>query len=260
MLSVKNLCFSYGKNTALKGVSFSINNNEKVAVLGNNGSGKTTLFLCLAGVLKGYEGTITGSQNTGIVFQEPDVQIIGSTVEKEVSFGPINIFKDKARIKEQTDRAIEEMELTDLRYRPTHYLSGGEKKRVCIADIVAMESDVLIFDEPTAYLDPYNSRLLKEKLNHLHKKGNTIILSTHDMDFAYSFADRFIVLSGGNIAADGGAEIFSDAKMLKMTGLQKPMLFDVMEALGYYDVKNYPRNIDGLKEYIKTGNKSFLPI
>lgn len=232
MLSIKNLCYSYGKNNVLNNISLDIRDNEKIAVLGNNGSGKTTLFLCIAGVLEDYSGEILGNENAGMVFQEPDTQIIGSTVEKEVSFGPMNIFPDKEQVKRQTDAAIENMQLSELRYRPTHYLSGGEKKRVCIADIIAMNSSIFIFDEPTAYLDPYNGRLLEKKLDELRAHGDTIILSTHDMDFAYRFADRFVVLSGGNIVADGGAEIFRDEDMLKKAGLHKPILFAVAEAMG----------------------------
>lgn len=251
MLSVKNLSYSYGENTALKGISFDVMDNEKIALLGNNGSGKTTLFLCLTGVLDHFGGEITGNGNTGIVFQEPDVQIIGSTVEKEVSFGPMNIFNDTDDVKRHTDRAIEDMQLENLRYRPTHQLSGGEKKRVCIADIIAMESNIFIFDEPTAYLDPRNSVLLEQKLDDLHKRGNTILLSTHDMDFAYRFADRFVVLSNGEIAAQGGAEIFADDETLKKAGLQKPTLFSIAQMLGEKDVDKYPRDLKELREYIK---------
>lgn len=250
MLSIKNLCYKYDESYALKNINIEINDNEKIAVLGNNGAGKTTLFLCITGILHHYEGEIMGNENTGLVFQEPDVQIIGSTVEKEISFGPMNISKDKSWVKAQTDRAIEEMDLEHLRFRPTHYLSGGEKKRVCIADILAMENDILIFDEPTAYLDPANSDILEDKLKDIHGKGNTIILSTHDIDFAYRFADRVIILSGGEIIADGGIEVFKNIDIMKKANIKKPTLFSVMESLGEKDVNIYPKTTEEFKEYI----------
>lgn len=250
MLSIKNLSYKYDESYALKNINIEIKDNEKVAVLGNNGAGKTTLFLCITGVLHHYEGEIKGNENTGLVFQEPDVQIIGSTVEKEISFGPMNISRDKSWVKVQTDRAIAEMDLEELRFRPTHYMSGGEKKRVCIADILAMKSDILIFDEPTAYLDPVNSDILENKLQDIYNNGNTIILSTHDIDFAYRFADRIIILSHGEVIADGGMEIFKNNDIIKRANIKKPTLFSVMESLGEGNINKYPRTTEEFKEYI----------
>ncbi len=251
MLSIKNLSYKYEDSYVLKDINIDINDNEKIAVLGNNGAGKTTLFMCITGVLKDYEGNITGNKDTGLVFQEPDVQIIGSTVEKEVSFGPMNISRDKNWVKSMTDKAISEMDLENLRKRPTHYMSGGEKKRVCIADVLAMDSHILIFDEPTAYLDPLNSDLMENKLNELNDRGSVIILSTHDIDFAYRFADRIIILNNGEIIADGGTEVFSNDEVLKKANLKKPILFSVMESLGEKDISKYPRNVQQFKEYNK---------
>ncbi|MGN1319071.1 MAG: energy-coupling factor ABC transporter ATP-binding protein [Lachnospirales bacterium] len=257
MLSIENLSYKYDDSYALKNINLNINNGEKVAILGNNGAGKTTLFKCITNILHHYEGKILGNENTGLVFQEPDVQIIGSTVEKEISFGPMNLLRDKKKVKAMVDYAIDEMDLNTLRNRPTHYLSGGEKKRVCIADVLAMESKTLIFDEPTAYLDPLNSALLEYKLSELNKNGSTIILSTHDVDFAYRFANRFIIMSKGNIIADGGIEIFSDNNILKGANLVKPILFSVMEMYNYKDLDKYPRTIEKFKEYVnEKGNFS----
>ncbi len=250
MLSIKNLSYKYDESYALKNINLEIGDNEKIAVLGNNGAGKTTLFLCITGVLHHYEGEIFGNENSGLVFQEPDVQIIGATVEKEVSFGPMNISRDKSWVKNQTDRAICEMDIEHLRHRPTHYMSGGEKKRVCIADILAMNSDILIFDEPTAYLDPVNSHILEEKLEDIHNSGKTIILSTHDIDFAYRFADRIIILSKGEIAAEGGIELFKNTDILKRANIKKPTLFSVMESLKEYDLSKYPKTTEEFEEYI----------
>lgn len=251
MLGIKHLSYKYDNDYVLKDINIDIKSNEKIAVLGNNGAGKTTLFMCITGILSGYEGKILGDENIGLVFQEPDIQIIGSTVEKEISFGPMNISKDRQWVKKQVDNAITEMDLEHLRYRPTHYMSGGEKKRVCIADILAMNDNILIFDEPTAYLDPINSEILENKLHKLNDDGSTIILSTHDIDFAYRFADRFIILSNGCVIADGDIEVFCDDKMLDKANLKKPILFSIMEIMGERNIKKYPRDIQQFKEFIK---------
>lgn len=250
MLSINNLRYKYDESYALKNINLKIDNNEKIAVLGNNGAGKTTLFKCITGIIHHYEGEITGNENTGLVFQEPDIQIIGSTVEKEVSFGPMNISCDKQWVKAQTDKAINEMGLESLRNRPTHYMSGGEKKMVCIADILAMDSNILIFDEPNAYLDPVNSDILEDRLNDIYNKGNTVVISTHDIDFAYRFADRIIILNNGEIIADGGAEVFKNNDILKKANIKKPTLFFVMESIGEKDITKYPKTVEKFKEYI----------
>ncbi len=248
MLELKNIDFSYEDNRILKDISLSVDKGEKIALLGDNGAGKTTLFLCLNGVLK-YRGDILYNgkrmsckelrSKVGLVFQEPDVQIIATTVEREISFGPMNMKISREQVKERTDRAIDALDLEGFRNRAVHYLSGGEKKRVCIADIIAMDSDIVLFDEPCAFLDTRNSLLLESILNKM-AEDRTIIVSTHDMDFAYRWADRFIIMEKGRIAADGGIEVFDTDYV------EKPMLWQLMKMQGVEDIDRYPRSI---KEY-----------
>ncbi len=178
ILKVEDLHFTYnGEKTALNGVDLNIYEGEKIAVLGSNGAGKSTFFLNINGVLKSHHGDIyyRGEKitkknlndlrkNVGIVFQDADNQIIASTVMAEVSFGPMNLKLPKKEVISRVDKALEYMNISEFKDRPPHYLSGGEKKRVSIADIIAMESEVIIFDEPTAALDPLNAAMLEEVL------------------------------------------------------------------------------------------------
>ncbi len=246
MLELRNIDFSYEDSRVLRNINLSINKGEKIALLGDNGAGKTTLFLCMNGVLKYkgdilYKGKKIGNKElrkkVGLVFQEPDVQMIATTVEREVSFGPMNMKISKDEVKDRTDRAITQLNLEEFRKRAVHYLSGGEKKRVCIADIIAMDSEVVLFDEPCAFLDTRNSLLLEKILNKMAEQ-RTIIVSTHDMDFAYRWADRFIIMEKGSIAADGGIEVFDTDYV------EKPMLWKLMKIQGMEDYSRYPRSIE----------------
>lgn len=246
VLSIKGLSYSYdGESKALDHVDLEIGAGEKIAVLGGNGAGKSTLFLCLNGVLRpdGGEIKLYGQviqkknlnelrKNVGIVFQDADSQIIAPTVLSEVSFGPMNLKLPKEQVKERTYRALEYMNLSGFAGRPPHYLSGGEKKRVTIADIIAMEPEVFIFDEPTTALDPVSQAMLKEVLLKLSEEGKTLILSTHDVDFAYRFAERVLVLWEGKVIADGTpVHVFGMEEVLKKSHLKRPVLYEVRNLL-----------------------------
>ena len=216
VLRVRDLRFKYNdEKHALNGVDLDIEEGEKIAVLGSNGAGKSTFFLNINGVLKPHSGEIfyRGEKinrknlnhlrkNVGIVFQDADNQIIASTVMAEVSFGPMNLKLPKKEVLRRVDKALDYMNIQEFRDRPPHYLSGGEKKRVSIADIIAMESEVVIFDEPTAALDPQNAAMLEEVLEKMGQEGRTLLISTHDVDFAYRWAERVIVFSEGKVIAD----------------------------------------------------------
>ena len=184
-------------------------------------------------------------RNVGLVFQDADTQIIGNTVEKEISFGLMNFGFTKEQTKEKIDYAISAMNLEEMRNRPTYYLSGGEKKRVTIADIIALETEIIFFDEPTASLDPANIEKFKNTINKLDK---TIVISTHDIDFAYEWADRFIIFNNGNIIADGDYAIFEKNDIIEKANLRKPILWQTMEVMGYKDYSKYPRSIEELKK------------
>lgn len=141
------------------------------------------------------------------------------------------------------------MNITEFRDRPPHYLSGGEKKRVSIADIIAMESEVIIFDEPTAALDPLNAQMLEEVLRKMGEEGRTILISTHDVDFAYRWAERVLVFHQGKIIADDTPlRVFHQEELLKKANLRHPMLYDVCEILKKKgiipDGEMYPKNME----------------
>lgn len=266
ILEVKHLSYAYSEEKkALSDINLKIFKGERIAVLGSNGAGKSTFFLNLNGVLKSDEGeiiykgkTITKKdmnelrKNVGIVFQDADNQIIASTVLGEVSFGPMNLKIPIDEVKKRVYEAMEYMNITKFKDRPPHYLSGGEKKRVSIADIIAMKSEVIIFDEPTASLDPVNASMLEEVLKKLSHENKTILISTHDVDFAYRWAEHIIVFSGGKIIGKGKpVEIFKNNEILKEANLKRPMMLDVYEALiekGIIkDISVYPKNIDEFK-------------
>jgi cobalt/nickel transport system ATP-binding protein len=263
------LHYAYGSgNTVLNGVNAEFYEGERIAVIGSNGSGKSTFFLNINGVLTPERGKIIYRdilinkknlkelrKNIGIVFQDADNQIIASTVRAEVGFGPMNLKLPVHEVRRRVEEALEYMNLSEFIDRPPHYLSGGEKKRVSIADIIAMKSDIVIFDEPTAALDPLNAMMLEEVLGKLSLEGKTMLISVHDVDFAYRWAERVLVFHQGNIISDGTPlEIFRDEELLKKTNLKQPVMLEVYEALVekhiLEDVEAYPRTTQQFKEIL----------
>ncbi len=272
VLQVRDLRFSYdGKGQALGGVSLDIRAGERIAVLGPNGAGKSTFFLCLNGVLTPGSGEIlldgkpVGKkerkrlcERVGIVFQNADDQIIASTVAAEVSFGPMNLRLPKEEVVRRVDHALDYMDLQAFRARPPHELSGGEKKRVTIADILAMESEVILFDEPAASLDPMGEERLEAVLGRLSDEGRTLVISTHDMDFAFRWATRAVVFAGGQVIADGVPDaVFRDAETLLRAHLKPPALlevFDLLRARGLVPADAVcPRTAAGLEALLDSG-------
>ena len=246
VLQARGLRFSYdGKGNALNGVSLDLYAGERVAVLGPNGAGKSTFFLCLNGVLTPEAGEILLDgrpagrkdrqklcERVGIVFQNADDQIIASTVAAEVSFGPMNLRLPKEEVVRRVDHALDYMDLQAFRARAPHELSGGEKKRVTIADILAMESEVILFDEPASSLDPAGEERLEAVLERLSAEGRTLVISTHDMDFAFRWATRAVVFAGGKVIADGTPEaVFRDAETLRRAHLRPPALLEIFGML-----------------------------
>ncbi len=270
ILEIKNLSFSYEEERKiLSHINIKIQEGEKIAVIGANGAGKSTLFLNMNGVLQPDEGEIRYfgipitkknvsdlRKNVGIVFQDADNQIIASTVMQEVSFGPMNLKLSREEVKERVQQALSFMNLTEQADRPPHYLSGGEKKRVSIADIIAMKSEVIIFDEPTASLDPVNQQVLEEVLQQLEAENKTILIATHDVDFVFRWADRILVLGeNGILADDTSIAIFKNTALLDKAHLRKPILLEVYEILTEQEVleneKTYPTTIDELRQLFK---------
>ncbi|WP_133964951.1 energy-coupling factor ABC transporter ATP-binding protein [Eubacterium limosum] len=271
IIEIKNLKYAYtGDKPALRGIDVTIGKGERIAVIGSNGAGKSTFFLNLNGVLTPDSGEIyfkgqkltrdkkdlnTLRKSIGIVFQDADNQIIASTVMGEVSFGPMNLKLPREEVVRRVDEALEYMNITDFKDRPPHYLSGGEKKRITIADIIAMHSEVIVFDEPTAALDPLNAEMLEEVLEKLAAQEKTMLISTHDVDFAYRWAERALVFCDGQIIADAPpVEIFNDAEILRRANLKKPMMLEVYNAMvakGMLpDDQAYPKDVTAFKHLL----------
>jgi cobalt/nickel transport system ATP-binding protein len=271
ILEAIDITFEYSDGTkALNEVNMSIEEGKKIAVLGPNGAGKTTLFLHFNGILKPKSGKILYKgeeinyrhselvklrKNVGIVFQNPDIQLFSASVYQEISFGPMNLGYPENIVKEKVENAMKETRIIGLKDKPTHFLSYGQKKSVSIADIIVMEPEVIILDEPTVYLDPKHVQEIMGLFGKLVEKGKTIILSTHDVDFAYSWADYIYVMKNGKVVAKGEPTVvFANAKELDRSDLKKPMLLEIYEILkekGIISGSNIPKNIEELKKYIK---------
>jgi cobalt/nickel transport system ATP-binding protein len=271
ILEIDKITYTYSDGTkALNGASLTIRQGEKLAFVGGNGSGKSTLFLCLNGILRPQSGTIKYNgkpvvykrkellvlrSKVGIVFQDPDNQLFASSVYQEISFGPCNLDLSQEEVKSRVDNVIEELGIMPFSQKPTHALSGGQKKQVALADILVMEPEVLIMDEPVSALDPLHTKLLNEKLEELPNKGITVIVATHDMNFALEWADRIVMLKDGNIIRDGiPADIFQEEELLKETNLSQPDVITLFNKLIEKKILKenlpIPRNLKELEGYL----------
>ena len=268
ILQLEHVSYTYPDGPlAVEDLSVSIERGERVAVLGRNGAGKSTFFLLCNGILEPSEGTIRCGgkpltrnkkdltelrRRVGIVFQEAENQILAVTVEGEVSFGPMNLGLPVEEVERRTVEALDRMGLGEYGDRSPQYLSGGEKKRVTIADILAMEPDVILLDEPTASLDPENVARLEETLDQLTRAGIALVVSTHDVDFAARFARRGLVFSRGKLVADGSLEsIFSRQELLEEAGLRKPWLWQAAETLRPGEA-SYPMTMEQFSNWRET--------
>lgn len=230
-LTVKDVSFAYPDGQhALHSVSLTVAPGEAVAILGPNGAGKSTLLLHLNGILAPAKGEIwvgelqLNKHNlkeirrlVGVVFQDPDDQLFMPTVFEDVAFGPLNLGLAEAEIAERVRAALSRVDLEGYERRSAHHLSFGEKKRVCLAAVLAMEPGVLALDEPTSNLDPRGRRRLLELLSAIPL---TRIIATHDLDLVRRLCPRAVILDGGRIVADGpSAELLRDETLLASHGL-----------------------------------------
>lgn len=239
LIRLDHLGFAYPESSpVLKDISLSIYPGEKIVLLAPNGSGKSTLFYLIMAVLhpdhgeRFFKGQPYSKKKAflrdlrttvSLVFQDPERQIFASTVEKEVSFGAFQLGYSEDLVRERTDHALDLLNLTHLRHRPIQYLSFGEKKRLSIADVLVMDSRLIMLDEPTAWLDAQNTDDLMEILARLNKENRTLLCSTHNVDFAYSFADRVIILHDGVILFDGPTDqAFDQQDILRRAKIKLP--------------------------------------
>ncbi len=231
---------------ALRGVSLKIE-NKKTAIIGANGSGKTTFLLHLNGILKPTRGEVRLDgvplkydreslqrlrSRVGIVFQHPDDQLFAPTVEQDVAFGPRNLGLPVDLVRERVEEALEIVGLEGKAGKPPHLLSGGEKKRAAIAGILAMQPEVIILDEPTSNLDPEGSEGVIELLEELALQGKTIVISTHDMELAYQWAEKLYLLREGSLIGEGTPhEIFKKPGLLREAKLTPPRILTIYHEL-----------------------------
>lgn len=277
MIKIENLNFSYKNNSdenenieytaALNDLDLSINKGEFVAILGHNGSGKSTLAKLLNGQIFPTSGDILiCGMNTkddkkiweirekcSMVFQNPDNQMVATTVENEVAFGPENLQIKNPELRQRVDEAIKLVGMQDYIKKSPSELSGGQKQRVSIAGVIAMLSDCIIFDEPTAMLDPKGRSDVMNIIHDLNKKyKKTVVHITHYMEEA-ALADRIIVLNKGKKALEGSArEVFSNVKEMKKLGLTVPQVTEIayeLEKEGY-NFEKLPLNIEEFLELV----------
>lgn len=256
LIEIKNLVFRYGQDEdepfVLKGIDLEIESGEFVAIIGPNGSGKSTLAKHLNALLVPTEGSVrvdemdtkckenTWSirQRVGMVFQNPDNQIVATVVEEDVAFGPENLGIEAEEIRRRVDLALKEVRMGDYAKNPPHALSGGQKQRVAIAGVLAMKPRCIVLDEPTAMLDPVGRSEVLETVRRLcDEEGITIVYVTHFMEEA-SLADRVIVLNEGRIVLQGPPrKVFAEVELLKGIGLDVPEMTELA-------VRLRRRNID----------------
>jgi cobalt/nickel transport system ATP-binding protein len=236
-IEVTNLSYRYHDGTeALRGVSLRVAAGECLAMLGPNGSGKSTLLLHLNGILPeqpAADGTVrilgqsiaaenleTIRRQVGLLFQDPDDQLFCPTVQEDVAFGPQQLGLDDAEVAARVKKSLAQVGLADFGHRATHHLSHGEKRRVCLAGVLACEPIVLVLDEPTSDLDPRGRREFKALLRQIPA---TKLIATHDLELAVELCSRAIVLDQGQIAADGPTvELLNNEELMLAHGLERP--------------------------------------
>lgn len=275
ILEAENLYYKYEENEtpSLNGVDLKIARGEKVAFLGANGSGKSTFFLCLNGILRpekgqvrlngeavdySRKGLLSLRKKVGIVFQDPDSQLFFADVYQEISFGILNMGVSEEEARREVDCIIERFGISSLKDRPTHALSGGQKKMVSIADILVMHPEVVILDEPAAALDAKHVEEVNRAVEDMTKEGITVLMATHDIDYAYEWADRMVLMCEGKVLKEGPPlEVCADRETLNKTNLTPPAVLTMFEALtkgGRLDgTLTPPASMEELKDYILKG-------
>lgn len=264
VLETKDVSYKYPDGTpALKDVNFHASKGEIVALLGPNGAGKSTLFLHFNGILRPSSGKIMVEevplnynkkaimnvrQKVGIVFQNPDDQLFAPTVAEDVAFGPLNIGLDQDEVEKRVTESLERVGMAGFERKPPHHLSGGQKKRVAIAGILAMRPGIMVLDEPTSGLDPKGASQILHILHQLNQEGMTIVISTHDVDLVPLYASQVYIISDGHIIKEGTPQdVFGDVETIRKANLRLPRIAHLMEILQKKDElpfdKPYPLTI-----------------
>jgi cobalt/nickel transport system ATP-binding protein len=238
VLDLRGLAFAYPDgHQALYGVALHVHAGERVALLGPHGAGKTTLVLHLNGILSAGAGAVAVSglpvtkenlqevrRRVGVVFQDPDDQLFMPTVRDDVAFGPANLGLRGAALEARVRDALDKVGMADFADRPPHHLSFGQRRRVAVATVLAMEPEILVLDEPSSNLDPASRRELADILRDLDV---TVLMVTHDLPYAFELCPRSVVLSGGVVVADGSTyDVLTDDALMAAHRLELPFGFD----------------------------------
>ncbi len=255
-VEIENVTYSYPDMTpAISDISLQIPVGAKVALLGPNGAGKSTLLHHLNGLKLPQNGSVSIMgvplnkksakairQKVGLVFQDPDDQVISGTVWEDVQFGPRNLGLSEEEIEEVCNVALGSVGMREFKSRAPYQLSYGQKKRVAIAGILAMKPDIVILDEPMSYLDPQGQDEVAALLQGLSFMGKTVLLSTHDVDFAVSWADMIILMKDGQLLASGGPELLTDEEWIRKSNLHLPRIARLFRMVPNLNVEKLPKN------------------
>ncbi len=271
VLEARKVRYAYADGPlALQDVDVAIESGRKIALVGPNGAGKSTLMLTFNGIIRPISGEVLFKgcplkysssslreirRKVGMVFQNPDDQIFAPTVYQDVAFGPTNLGYPKEKVDRYVGYALSYVGLSGYERRPPHHLSGGEKKRVAIAGVLAMEPEVMILDEPTSNLDPATAEEMMEMLDELNYGGKTIIISTHDVELAYRWADDVVLMEGGRLLKVGDpAQVFDNTELISRTRLKLPQIVEIYKELagrGVLNGRKPPGNVLELTDMIE---------
>lgn len=265
-LALESVELSYDGHTVLDNVTIALDAGERWALLGANGSGKTTLLSLLSGALKPSSGRVLRNGDrlrhdrrdlsahratVQLVLQDPDDQLFTADVAADVSFGPMNLGLPETEVIERVDEACDLLSIGDLRERPIHQLSWGQRKRVSIAGAVAMRPSVLLLDEPTAGLDPVGVHELLEALTRLENRGTTLIMSTHDVDLALAWSTRTAIVTDRTVQQGRTETVLDDLDLLARARLHRPWPLELTHRLVARGVitkpKVVPRTLDDVE-------------
>lgn len=272
IIRAENLYFSYDDNKSYSLNNFSVNikAGKKIAFMGSNGAGKSTFFLALNGINRISSGNlyIDGEklsyekkkllsirEKIGIVFQDPDNQLFSASVKQEISFGALNMGMSEIEAKNEVEKIIDRLEIGSFKEKPTHSLSGGQKKQVSIADVLVMRPKIVILDEPFSALDPKHIGLVKKAIDMMVENNITVIISTHDVDFAYEWAEEIVLVHQGQVLRHTSTEeAFFDTESLEKTNLEMPKVLEMFLSLVKKGILaeglKIPRNIKELENHI----------
>ncbi|NHM26037.1 ATP-binding cassette domain-containing protein [Desulfofundulus sp. TPOSR] len=265
VIEVEDLHYTYRDGTrALQGLSLSIPRGSRVALLGPNGAGKSTLLMHLNGLYLPQRGKVRVmgqdvnartareiKSRVGLVFQDPDDQVFSSTVGEDVAFGPVNMGLPAAEVERRVQESLAAVQMEAYRDKPPYHLSYGQKKRVAIAGVLAMGPEIIVLDEPMAYLDPQGKDTLLDILDRLHRRGATILVATHDVDMAAGWADRVVIMKNGRTLAQGDPSLLVREDIIRQANLRFPLVAQIFRSLPELQLKTVPYTVEQAAALLK---------